>query len=246
MPNPGSADFDAGVTALSLLAFLGAGYTHLSEDRIDGIHYGNVVRRGLWWLTLQQDPEGCIGPRTRKYMYNHAIGTLALSRAYGRTGSPVIDQPTRKAVAYLLAAQNPGSGWRYSARSLDNDTSVTGWSVQALVSAKNAGITVPSPAFDGAWAWFDQITDRAYGSTEYSLRSFAARLKCGIPSRLRRWEKHESMTAMAVACRILMRQTTNFGEIPNGNGLLHRDPPRWDGNAIDFYYWYCGTMSVFQ
>ncbi|HXG60569.1 MAG TPA: hypothetical protein VNO22_04275, partial [Planctomycetota bacterium] len=88
LPNPGHEDFDAGVTGLSLLAFLGAGYSHLSKDTYDGICFGDVVRKGLQWMMSHQDPEGCIGSRNaQKYMYNHTICALAMSEAYGLTGS---------------------------------------------------------------------------------------------------------------------------------------------------------------
>ncbi len=62
-PNPGHDDFDAGNTALSMLAFLGAGYSHLSKDTYDGICFGDVVRKGLQWMMSHQDPEGCVGSR---------------------------------------------------------------------------------------------------------------------------------------------------------------------------------------
>ncbi len=31
-----------------------------------------------------------------------------------------------------------------------------------------------------------------------------------------------------------------------GCDLLLRDKPKWDGNAIDFYYWYYASLALFQ
>src|SRR4029079_8789631 len=54
----GDDAFDNGVTSLSLLAFLGAGYSQLSKDEIDGIRVADVVRKSIQWLLSRQDPEG--------------------------------------------------------------------------------------------------------------------------------------------------------------------------------------------
>src|SRR6185503_7389315 len=72
-PGNGDAAFDTGVTSLSLLAYLGAGYSQLSRDEIGGIPVADVVRESIQWLLAHQDPEGCVGERGQKYMYNHAI-----------------------------------------------------------------------------------------------------------------------------------------------------------------------------
>ena len=163
---PGDADYDTAVTSLALLAFLGAGYTPLSKtDFVDPafpaqtLRFGDTVKRGLHCLLSQQDPEGAIGPRVGKQLYNHAIATFALSEAYGMTGLSPLKEPAQKAVDFLVAAQNPGKGWRYSPRCGDNDTSVTGWAVMALKSAELSGLQFPRSAFDGALAWVAEATD---------------------------------------------------------------------------------------
>ena len=88
----GERDYDTGVTALSILAFLGAGYSHLSRDEFADpvqpgrvLRFGETVKKGEQWLIAHQDPEGCVGERGVKYMYNHTVAALALSEAYGMT-----------------------------------------------------------------------------------------------------------------------------------------------------------------
>ena len=65
-PNPGDDDFDSGNTALSLLTFLGAGYSHLSKDTYVGISFGDFLRMGLQWIMQNRDREGCVGSRNDK------------------------------------------------------------------------------------------------------------------------------------------------------------------------------------
>jgi len=129
----GDPEYDTGVTGLALLAFLGAGYSHLSKDEFPDpvtpgrtLKFGEVVKNGLKWLMSKQDPEGCIGGRGMKYMYGHAIAATALSEAYGISATQLFKGPAQKAVDFIVAAQNPGRGWRYTHQSGDNDSSVTG------------------------------------------------------------------------------------------------------------------------
>jgi hypothetical protein len=38
------------------------------------------VKKGLQWLLSHQDPEGCVGERGMKYMYNHTVAALCSRR----------------------------------------------------------------------------------------------------------------------------------------------------------------------
>src|SRR5579862_5259804 len=174
----GGRDFDTGDTGLALLAFLGAGYSHLSRDEFPDptrpgktLRFGETVRNGLKWLVQQQDAEGCVGPRRGHYMYDTAIATLALSEAYGMTTSSTLQIPAQKAVDFLVAAQNPGKGWRYTPRSGDNDTSVTGWAAMALKSADLSGLTFPKSTAEGTRAWFDEVTEGTYSRVGYTHKA---------------------------------------------------------------------------
>ncbi|MBI4616521.1 MAG: terpene cyclase/mutase family protein, partial [Planctomycetes bacterium] len=117
---------DPGVTGIALLAFLGAGNTNQKGK------YKETVKLGLKYLTEIQDDDGCFGPRGKISMYNHAIAALAMAEAFGMTESGLLKDPAQKGIDFLVSAQNPGFGWRYTAKPGDNDTSVTGWAVMAL------------------------------------------------------------------------------------------------------------------
>ena len=135
--DPGNARYDPGVSGLALLAFLGAGETDTS-----GLH-GKTVSRGLEYLLNIQDRDGCFGPRTTNHFtYNHAICALAMAEAYALTASPRFKQSAERAIDFIEKARNPDLAWRYGVRPRDNDTSVTGWMVMALTSARGAGLRV--------------------------------------------------------------------------------------------------------
>ncbi len=241
-PNPGNEEFDAGVTGLSLLAFLGAGYTHFSRDVHDGIRFGDVVRKSLQWMMSHQDPEGCIGRRDiNKYMYNHIICAMALSEAYGLTGSNLFKDQAQKGIDFIIAAQNPGKGWRYSAKCGDSDSSVTGWAVMALKSAELSGLSIPKTAYDGARAWYEEVTEDT-GRAVY-IKYIGRRI---VPGFNEDFEHHETMTAISVLSRILIDRNKGDARLAGGCDLLLKDRPKWDGNSIDFYYWYFGSLAMFQ
>jgi hypothetical protein len=243
-PNPGHEDFDAGNSGLSVLAFLGAGYSHLSKDTYDGICFGDVVRKGLQWMMSHQDPEGCIGSRNaQKYMYNHTICALAMSEAFGLTGSNLFKDQAQKAVDFVIAAQNPGKAWRYSYKCGDNDSSVTGWAAMVLKSAELSGLSFPRTGYDGCRAWYDEVTEDAYGRVGYTHKGTG---KVFVPGMNENFEHHEALTAIGVMARIFMDKQKSDPRLSGGCDLLLRDKPKWDGNLIDFYYWYYASLALFQ
>ena len=97
---------DTALTGLSLLAYLGAGYTH-----VDG-KYAETVGQGLEFLRRSQKPDGDLrGPSQAVGMYCHAMATLALCEAYALTGDPELRDPVERAVGFLVrsrAARRPG------------------------------------------------------------------------------------------------------------------------------------------
>jgi hypothetical protein len=245
----GEHDFDTGVTSLSLLAFLGAGYTQLSKDELvdpavpgQTLHMSEVVKRALQCLVAHQDPEGCVGERGQKYLYNHAVAALALSEAFGMTASEPLREPAQKAINFLVAAENPGKGWRYSARSGDNDTSVTGWAVMALKSAEISGLPFPRSAFEGALSWLKEATEtNGYYRAGYNQ---AGTGKVYVPGKNEQFSHHESMSAVAVMSRIFI-QKKREPELTAVN-LLVSDLPAWKPGQVDFYYWYYASLALFQ
>ena len=247
---PGDREYDVGVTGLSVLAFLGAGYSHVSRDEerdpVDPsrvVRYGEVVKNGVRWLLNRQDPEGCVGERGVKYMYNHAIAALALSEAYGMTAAAPLRDPAQKAIDFLVGAQNPAKGWRYSARSGDNDTSVTGWAVMALKSAELSDLRVPRSAYDGALNWLVEATDKASGYAEVGYTQ-ARTGTVVVPGKNESFMGHPAMSAVSVMSRIFIQKKKDPALV--ATTLLLGDLPEWKADKIDFYYWYYGSLALFQ
>ncbi|MCC6739883.1 MAG: hypothetical protein IT452_12620, partial [Planctomycetia bacterium] len=246
----GYNEYDAGVTGLSVLAFLGVGYTHLSKETyVDPVTkkrvcYGEVVRNGLKWLMKEQDPEGCFGgQRGGKYMYNHAVAALAMAEAYGLSNAPLFKDSAQRGIDFLCQAQNPYKAWRYTKRCGDNDTSVTGWAVMALKSAELAELAVPRSAFEGAKGWVTEVTEDSYYRTGYTGRSNG---KVVVQGKNDDWDDHPALTAVGMLCRTFIDKNAKDPALAGGAQLLVADLPQYGGKKTDYYYWYYGSLALFQ
>jgi hypothetical protein len=124
---PAVRAYDTGLTSLALLAFLGAGHTHLSQaDLVDPVRgrrhkIGPIVRAGLRWLVERQNPDGSFTP-DRPFLYNEALAAMALSEAFGLTQARYFREPAQRALDFVQRAQRESPtgqglwGWRYAAR----------------------------------------------------------------------------------------------------------------------------------
>lgn len=131
------ADYPMAATAFGLLPLLASGQTHESKGP-----YQAVIRRGLLWLTRNQDPKtGRLGTGS---MYEHGLGTIALCEAYGLSKDAKLKAPAQAAVRFTEDAQNDASGgWHYTANPPTvGDTSVLGWQFMSLKTAQMAGLQV--------------------------------------------------------------------------------------------------------
>ncbi|MDC3378906.1 terpene cyclase/mutase family protein [Planctomycetota bacterium] len=235
-PRPQDHDkHDVGVTALAVLAFLGNGHTHRF-----GV-YKDTVQAALRWLRSQQAESGALGRSARRHwMYDHAVATFALAEAYAVTRDVGLRRPAIRAVAFLVRAQNPGAGWRYGVRPGDNDTSITGWAVLAMKAARTAGLDVHPEVWDGAMSWFDTVTDTS-GRAGYVQADGRTAFMQERPT------QPPTNTAVVVACRLFSGRASVRSLKPSVEILMDR-LPQWDPSAehVNFYYWYYGTLALFQ
>ncbi len=251
--HPGYNDYDTGVTGISLLAFLGAGYTHLSReevtDKVTGktIKLGEVVKKAIRWLVNNQDADGCIGAKVSKMMYNQSICALALSEAYGMTESQILKEPAQKAIDYLQQAKNPYKAWRYTSKCGENDSSVTGWCVMALKSAELSGLNVGHSAMVEAKQWTDEVTDKNYGKVGYQSLEDAG-VKVVVPGKNEDYTAHEALASVGMVIRIFVDHDRKDPVLDMSAKLLANDLPVWDQakKTNDYYYWYYGTLALFQ
>ncbi len=234
----GSADYDCGVTALAVLAFLGAGHTPTSNSAES--RYADVVERALEFLLADQRSSGGIGLRGSTYLYNHAIATLALAEAYELTGTDRYRDALRRAIAYSASTQQ-GGGWDYTdAASGRNDLSITGWQAMAFAASERAGVPVP-----------DNLRQRlrrylAHALTPDGIGIYANRgpdanrgginmVAVGLLSRLVTGVRTEDRGTRRAAERLLVPRNA-----PDAEKL-----GRWSDTFQSYYYWYTATLALF-
>lgn len=242
---PGKPTGDVAMTGLALLAFLGNGNTTLTGP------YRDVVVRGVQWLRSQQDPDtGILGSRAgESWVYDHAMGTLALCEAYYFSKSPLLKETAQDAVDLIGRMRNPHGVWRYDHPPLgDNDTSITGWMLMCLKSAKEGGLRVDEESFEAVRLWLDEVTDPSSGRVGYRAAGSLASRVDGVNDH---WSpRHgESLTAVGLLVRIFLGQEPDADPILLKHAdLIASKPPAWnpDEYATDVYYWYYGTYAMYQ
>ncbi len=214
---------DPATTGLALLAFLGSGYTN-KEGK-----YKEAISRGLEYLISIQQENGCYGKAYPQHMYNHSIATFAICEGYMMCHDIKFRKSAIKGVLYILEGQNPGMAWRYTPLCRDNDTSVTGWCLLALKAAMSAEIQVPLKSIESSKVWLDQVTMK--GEEPW----------VGYTSP----DKNYTMTAVGTICRIFFHTSRDTPVILGSGKLLYNNPPAWSSQN-DYYYWYYGTLAMYQ
>ena len=219
---------DSGVTGLVVLSFLGAGYTHEEGQ------YADNVKRALDWLIQQQQTNGYLGGKATRYdmMYCHAIAGFALAEAYGMQSDPdafpELRDAVRGSVRLIAAMQNEDGGWRYG-KGGESDMSMFGWQLMALKSAVNAGISVPEETRRGMTKF---LQARALGS------------RGGLAGYKLNERPTPAMTAEALFCRQMFNVRQSDAASQEAVGYLRQNLPRMA--VYDEYYWYYGTLAMFQ
>ena len=237
----GEATYDVGVTGLALLCFLGAGFTHQEGP------FKKTVKDGLLYLKSVQDEDGVFGGKLcPHYQYNHACAALAMAEAYGMTGANAFREPAVKGVAWVGVSQNPYRAWRYGKADGDNDSSVTGWMTMVIKSAAMAGIDVEQQSLSNAANFIDEMTEDN-GRTGYQQKGGYPARVTGPAMEKFPAQNSESLTAVGILVRIFDGRTAGTDpKIMKGAELLLAQPPKWDPPFIDFYYWYYGTLAMYQ
>lgn len=218
-------------TAMALLALMGAGNTHR-----DGKYQSNVAN-GLRYLLDLQDEDGFFAAKATgmQRSYAQAQASIAICELYGMTSDEDLRLPAERAVRWALEAQSDSGGWRYQPRQ-DSDTSVTGWYVMALVSARMAGLTVDSEALEKVQTFLDSV-QRIPGTNRpdpqgdrYAYIPFS--------------KDKDAMTAEGILCRMYLGWSTADPRIVQGCDYLASRPITSDLQYRDYYYWYYATNAL--
>ena len=224
---------DAGLTALAVLAFLGAGHTPEEGP------YAKNVERAIGWLVAHQRADGFLGNTDAPYeaMYCHGMATYALAEAYGMqagSGDERLRRPLERAVAYTLGQQLTDGGWRYEkSPTAYGDMSMFGWHLMALKSAEIAGLPKNRTARNGMIRF---LKKNSLGTSEGLAAYYSTPNLPGKPT--------APMTAEALFCKQMLG--LNRDNPMSLSAVLYlRDhlPKRSETN---YYYWYYGTLALFQ
>jgi len=220
--NHGSLRSDSAATALCLLPYLGAGQTHQV-----GL-YQDVVSKGLRWLLQNQLEDGNLsaGSQQNTAMYAHGQGTIVLCEAFALTRDEQLRDAAQRSVDFIVYAQHHHGGWRYRPGE-QGDTSVLGWQLMALQSARAAELDVPQETLDLSTAYLDSV--------QYDDGALYAYQPDRQPTHV--------MTSEALLCRMYLGWTKDYAGLDQGVKFLIGShlPNR---KAPNFYYWYYATQVL--
>jgi len=222
----GYADADnvEAATAMALLAFQGAGNTHIAGK------FKSEVTRGWDFLLKRQSGDGDFyrgGGFNHRY-YTQGQCTIALCELFAMTRDPKLKRPAERAIEFCVKGQGTEGGWRYSPNA-DSDVSVTGWIVMALQSAKMADLPVPSDTLQRVMKYLDTVG--VSNGERYSYQ----------PGHM----PTVAMTAEALLCRMYLGWKQDDPRLRAGAAWIVQPE-----NLITFrntarknvYYWYYATQ----
>lgn len=252
-PNTGTSDGRTGATGVALLTYFGAGYTYADGPRAPVIRKGlnfllqsmNVNSAGYG------DFKG--GDTGHGGIYQHGLAaaavceSLAVNRVLVRmvrsdrsvkfidpSGKPVtlsdltklgnvLRNASQLAINYIVYHQDAkAGGWGYTPKSA-GDTSILGWQVMALISARSEKLATPSATWNGISNYLNAV---AAGSG-YAYRP------AGPPK--------ASTSAIGVLCRMYTGAQRSDPRLKtNINYLTGEGPSRGD-----MYYNYYATQAMF-
>jgi len=211
---------DIALTGLGVLCNLAGGYTPARPS-----DYSKTVERGLNYLLTRQRSDGSLWESGGR-MYGHAIATLALAEAAAMTGNARYRRAALKGAQYIIKAQHRnGGGWRYSPGER-GDTSIFGWCVMALHSAKRLGMKMPKETQDQALRYLNRVGG---GRT---------RILAGYQDR----GPSPAMSAEAAFSRMLLDQELTDAQRSELTGYLLREGRQRN----NYYCWYYTSMTMLQ
>ncbi|MCM8539390.1 MAG: terpene cyclase/mutase family protein [Lentisphaeraceae bacterium] len=217
------------MTGLAVLTFLAHGETHLSK------HFGRNMKKAFLWLINDEVD------RSHDKGYGHAIKTYAICESYSMTALNVLEEPMNKSVEALISGQQKNGAFDYKLNpdSMRQDTSVSGWAMQALKAAWVAGAENRHlrDAIEKGLGWLKERSGDK-GSFPYSVEN--GQHKGG---------NKYSMRAIGALCLQLYGES-RYKELQDELKIISTvdvEKIDWDKPPVrSLYAWYYSTQSVFQ
>ncbi|MGI9517653.1 MAG: prenyltransferase/squalene oxidase repeat-containing protein, partial [Pirellulaceae bacterium] len=231
---------DTAATGLAILAFQGAGYNHRE------FKYASQLQAAIDWLVEHQQPSGELylsaDEQSNKFcrLYSHGIASLALTEAYGMTQDESLLPALRKALDFIGDSQHPDlGGWRYVPGE-QADTSVTGWMMMAMQSARLAGLETDPKVWIGIERWADNAQDVEL----QHLFRYRPEARDTDTTRHGRTPS-PCMTAVGLLMRLYMGWDRIDPRLLEGSEYLMEHLPSDSSiNTRDTYYWYYATQII--
>jgi molecular chaperone DnaK len=229
-----------GATAMALITFMGSGNTYAEGD------YQKNIEAAINFLLAhaRQTPAGLdlrAGIENQKGMYVQGLATICLSEALAMNQRLVlrmgdarkIGKKTRKnlmndtkklhgatqqAIDFIVNSQNSQGGWKYLPGQHGGDTSVLGWQVMALESARAAGISVPKRTMTLVSKFLDSVQTQSgtyYGYDEPGSKA--------------------STTAIGLLCRMYSGWDHDNQALRKGISFLSKRGPEPDNMYHNYY-----------
>lgn len=224
----GDKGHDVATTGLALLCYMGYGVRHDKPGQ-----YQEPLSKGLNWLINQIRENGKVftpknAPDEGGNMYDQGIAGIALAEAYGITKDSKLLEPLTRVINFIIQAQHKQTGgWRYHPQD-PGDTSVFGWQLMAIKSAKMANLEIPQEVFELAERWLDRVGGGKHGG----LYGYQTK------------EPRPPMTAQAMFCRQLLGRNPAHPQMEESAQYLNANPP--SENKVNYYYWYYACLALYQ
>lgn len=222
--------YQMAMTGLAGLALLSAGH---SPGRGK---YGPNVIRAIEFVLKNQDRDGLISSRNDgQQMYGHGFSMTFLGEAYGMDGGTEFNEKIKHALMLAVKktqqSQSSRGGWYYSPNSGADEGSVTVTQVQALRSARNAGIDVPEKVMNSAIDYVKQCQN-SDGGIRYSVQS----------------GQTSSVALTAAGAEVFMMAGRYKAQDANRacDYLKKNLDPRHTAGGHDFYTNFYGAQAMFQ
>jgi hypothetical protein len=214
-----------GATAMALLSFLGAGQTHREGK------YQIQVAAGIDFLLENMKVEKkrvrgrskSLGDFRGRHqgnsgMYVQGLAAIVLCEACGLTKDKKLRRPAQSALNFIFWAQDhAGGGWRYQPGQ-PGDTSVVGWQVMAIASARMAKLTVPARTRRETTRFLDSVQSNRGAMYGYMTPG-----------------QEPSTSSIGLLCRMYLGWKSNNPALQQGIEYLSNVGPSEDNMYYNYY-----------